>query len=257
MARADYEGPMATTFDIGRGLTEEATTTWQVTLAPYLTAGGPPILDLGAGTGRFAALLAGWAAAPVVGVEPAWAMLGQAKSKAAAQSVWLVKGRAEAIPLADHCVQAAFLSNVVHHFDSVADAARELARVTVPGGHVLFRGGLGGALAMVRTEFSLYRWFPDAARFAATFPTRADVEDAFASAGFVTAVATTVEQVTATSHREFYERMRLRSDSTLASLTDDAFEEGLDALGAAAAAEVEPLPVVDHVNFLVFRLACS
>jgi hypothetical protein len=56
VARADYEGPMAESFDAGRTLTPEAIATWRDVLAPLLGSGSFPVLDLGAGTARFSAI---------------------------------------------------------------------------------------------------------------------------------------------------------------------------------------------------------
>ena len=48
VARADYEGPMAESYDAGRTLTPEAIATWRDVLAPLLGSGSFPVLDLGA-----------------------------------------------------------------------------------------------------------------------------------------------------------------------------------------------------------------
>ncbi len=255
MPRADYEGWMAEAYDAGRGLTEASTVSWRDAIAPFLRVGGPPLLDLGAGTGRFSVLLASWAASSVVAVEPAEAMRKQARAKLSGGPVALVGGRAEALPMRDGSIQAALLSNVVHHLDSLGDAAHELARVLARGGHVLLRGAIGGDGTTGPSDFALYRWFPGARRIAASFPGHEEVADAFREAGLRRVVATTVRQVTAASLSEFYERMRSRADSTLAALDDDEFEAGLRALEREAAAEATPTPVVDDVQFLVFRVA--
>jgi ubiquinone/menaquinone biosynthesis C-methylase UbiE len=245
---------MAEAYDVGRGLTGASTASWRDAIAPFLRVGGPPLLDLGAGTGRFSVLLASWAAAPVVALEPAQAMLNQARSKVGGRPVALVGGRAEAIPVRDGSVQGALLSNVVHHLDSLSQAADELARVVACGGHVLLRGAIGGNGVPGASDFALYRWFPGAGRFAASFPGHAEIVVAFRAAGLDQILGTTVRQVTATSLTQFYERTRTRADSTLAALDDDEFAAGLRTLEREAAAEATPTAVVDYIDFLVFRV---
>ncbi len=182
-------------------------------------------------------------------------MRQQARAKLSGGPVALIGGRAEALPMRHGSVQAALLSNVVHHFDSLPDAAHELARVVAAGGHVLLRGAIGGDRTAGPSDFALYRWFPGARRFAESFPSHEEIADAFGEAGLHQVVATTVRQVTAASLAEFCERLRTRADSTLAALDDGEFATGLRTLEREAAAEATPTPVVDCIDFLVFRVA--
>jgi SAM-dependent methyltransferase len=88
------------------------------------------VLDLAAGTGKLTRLLVA-RFARVVAVEPSAPMrdvLGEALPGAEA-----VDGTAEAIPLADGSVDAVFVGEAFHWFQT-ADAAREIARVLRPGG---------------------------------------------------------------------------------------------------------------------------
>jgi SAM-dependent methyltransferase len=103
-------------------------------------AGGPRILDVGAGTGRLSAplLQAGY---DVVAVEPLDGMrailaghIGPERAR---------DGRAEQLPLADASVDGAVCSDAWHWFDG-ARAADELARVVKPGGGVVICISLSG-----------------------------------------------------------------------------------------------------------------
>jgi ubiquinone/menaquinone biosynthesis C-methylase UbiE len=47
-------------------------------MRPWRPDGGGPVLDVGAGTGQFAAAIAGWFGVRVVAVEPSSGMRGQA-----------------------------------------------------------------------------------------------------------------------------------------------------------------------------------
>jgi ubiquinone/menaquinone biosynthesis C-methylase UbiE len=255
VARADYEGPMAENYDAGRTLTPEAVATWRDVLSPLLGSGSLPVLDLGAGTARFSKHFGAWARSWVVAVEPAAAMRAQAAAKGHGRSVALVGGRAEALPLAGSSVRAALLSNVVHHFDDLGLAAVELQRVMCPAGVVLVRGALGRDEGDRRydLDFHLYRYFPEAASVAASFPDRESVIGAFTEAGFALAEERRVIQVTAGTLVEFAAMVRTRADSTLAAIDDDSFVRGLDRLERDAASEPHAGPVEDTMSLIVFR----
>lgn len=88
------------------------------------------VLDLGAGTGKLTALLAGLGAG-VTAVEPDPSML--AELGRLLPGVRAVPGRAEAIPLADGSVDAVVCGQAMHWFD-MDTAVPEIARVLAPGG---------------------------------------------------------------------------------------------------------------------------
>jgi SAM-dependent methyltransferase len=96
-----------------------------------VTAPGRPVLalDLGAGTGKLTAQLAGQVS--VVAVEPDPAMLAELRRRL--PSAIAMNGRAEAIPLRDACVDAVLAGQAAHWFD-LGLAMPEIARVLVPGG---------------------------------------------------------------------------------------------------------------------------
>jgi SAM-dependent methyltransferase len=96
-------------------------------------AGGPRILDVGAGTGRLSAplLAAGY---DVVAVEPLDEMRAILAGHIGSERA--LAGRAEALPLDDASVDGAVCSDAWHWFDG-ARVADELARVVRPGGGVV------------------------------------------------------------------------------------------------------------------------
>lgn len=96
-------------------------------------AGGPRILDVGAGTGRLAEPLL-QAGADVVAVEPLDRMRAILAAKIGDERA--VAGRAEALPLDDASVDGAVAADAWHWFDG-ARAAGELHRVVRPGGGVV------------------------------------------------------------------------------------------------------------------------
>jgi SAM-dependent methyltransferase len=104
----------------------EAAVRWALELAP----GVPRVLDIGAGTGKLTATLAG-IGADVTAVEPDPAML--AELRRLLPGVRSLPGRAEAIPLPDASVDAVVVGQALHWFD-MAVAGPEFFRVLAPGG---------------------------------------------------------------------------------------------------------------------------
>src|SRR5688500_5270916 len=98
----DYNGPIAANYRSGRSLSSQAAEAWRVALDPFITRVRHfTILDLGAGSGRFSALLASFFGAHVIGVEPSRAMLTAALEQRR-DRVAYVAGTAERLPLRDH-----------------------------------------------------------------------------------------------------------------------------------------------------------
>lgn len=121
-------GDVADAYDLGRPRYPP-----EVVHAIAEHAGGPRLLDVGAGTGRLSAPLAR-AGYDMVSVEPLdemRAILAQAIGADRA-----LAGQAEALPLADASVDGAVCSDAWHWFDGCR-AADELARVVRSGGGVV------------------------------------------------------------------------------------------------------------------------
>jgi SAM-dependent methyltransferase len=244
MARIDYD-KQADRYDRGRELLPEARASWMLAARKHLID-THRILDLGSGTGRFSAALAESFDADVIGVEPSVGMRNQAARKNNA-GVHILAGTAEAIPLADGTCDAAWLSNVIHHFDDVAQAAGELRRVVVDGGPVLIRGAFAGRGPIP----TLYRFFPGTEASIESFPSIPDVFGTFEGAGFTSLSVEKVEQLLAYRLSDMVERLRMRADTTLELLSDEDFERGLQAVEVAARTEDEP--VIDSLDLLVAR----
>ncbi|HEX9516326.1 MAG TPA: class I SAM-dependent methyltransferase [Streptosporangiaceae bacterium] len=111
-------------------------------LEPAAGQAGHPvrILDLGAGTGKLTAQLAGLALdggrPNVLAVEPDPHMLAELRGSLhrwSLQTVTAVAGRAECIPLPDESVDAVLAGQAAHWFD-VDRAMPEIFRVLTPGG---------------------------------------------------------------------------------------------------------------------------
>ncbi len=132
-------------------------------------------------------------------------------------------------------------------FSDLDRCACEIGRALTLNGTVLIRSAFPGRLDHIR----LFDYFPMAREVAETFPTVAATAAAFAAAGFVVVALERVEQQWAPSLRAYAGRVRLRTDSTLAPLTDAEFRAGLRKLDLDAAREHQPSPVVDGLDLLV------
>src|SRR5690349_17178320 len=112
------------------------------------------ILDLGAGTGRFAALFARTFKAQVTGIEPSKAMLDAATRGEKPTNLTYLAGAAECIPLRNESCDLVWLSQVWHHIRDHWACGRELRRVGVSdSGRVFIRGSFGDQLDGFSTLF--------------------------------------------------------------------------------------------------------
>jgi SAM-dependent methyltransferase len=91
---------------------------------------GNTAIELGAGTGKFTRLLVE-TGANVIAVEPSVAMLERLSREL--RDVTVVRGKAQAIPLADASAHAVICAQAFHWFASAASLA-EIHRVLRPGG---------------------------------------------------------------------------------------------------------------------------
>ena len=158
MARVDYDR-MAPDYLEGRALPAAGLAPWRDQIARWLPedpAGRSPVLDLGAGTGQFAATIAGFGV-EVIAVEPSQGMRAQAVRANAHPGVHWVAGAGERLPLRNGSCAMAWVSTVVHHLDDLDAAAAELGRVLRPDAPVLVRQVFPGRMG----DLTLYRrYFP-------------------------------------------------------------------------------------------------
>lgn len=262
MARVDYD-EMSARYDAGRHIDD-----WQVeplwtAVATELPDDATRVLDLGSGTGRWSGRLAQWFELDVVGVEPSRGMRAHATTSA---GVHVVAGVAEHLPLVEDCVDMAWLSVVVHHFDDLRAAAHEVRRVVRADGRVMISSAVPDLIpreptsvedcvrdaGMFGTVIYPGQVFPTSLEVIATFPSLGELDEAFGSAGFTRRLARLVAQGQATSMREFRDRVAVRADSTLVPVPDDEWARGMAWLDELVAAEREPRPVVSALPFVVY-----
>ncbi|MCK9893463.1 class I SAM-dependent methyltransferase [Frankia sp. AgB32] len=206
-----------------RDLPPESLTRWRDALTPHLPE-RPTILDVGAGTGGFAAAFTGWFGARVLAIEP-----DASRRALIPPAILALDGTAEHLPVPDGCADLAWFGSVLHHLDDLAAAAHETRRALRPGARVAFRNAFPGHSG---TDIRV-RWFPETAACIDAYPTVRQVEDAFAGAGFSRLDLRTIHHTAAPTLAEYATRLDRASDSKLRALTDDQYERGLARLRAA------------------------
>ncbi|GAA3260273.1 class I SAM-dependent methyltransferase [Dactylosporangium siamense] len=241
MARIAYDEGDAAAFETNRHLSDEGLHAWREAVGRHLEPHpGQRLLDLGSGTGSWARAFTSWfPGVEVLAVEPSAAMR--------ARSVYLpvVAGHAGRVPVADGVVDGVWISTVIHHVPDLAAAARELRRVVRPGAPVLIRSVFAGRY----DGLTLVRYFPEAATVLDTYPSVAEVETAFAGAGFRTVALERVAQTTAGSVAEAAAMLRRDAHTPLKLISDEAYDAGLARLREAT----DPGPVMDTLDLLVLR----
>ncbi len=230
MARISYDDQTAAAYKSVREVPRAGLAEWREAVRQHLEpAPGMTVLDIGAGTGAFAAAFGDWFGVSVVAVEPSAAMRALIPPR---PGIKVLAGDACDIPLPADSADAAWLSLVIHHIPDLAAAAREIRRVLRPGAPVLIRQGYPGRSDAAHTF--PWEFFPETARAASTFPSLEQVCQAFLTAGFR---RDSVEQVPETllSLTEFLGRADTfrRSDTIMRGLTDAEFLRGKERLRRA------------------------
>jgi len=232
MARISYDRQTAAAFKAVREVPRDGLSEWREAVRRHLRPSqGMTLVDIGAGTGQFAAAFSDWFDLSVLAVEPSAAMRNQIPRTPAIQ---VLEGNASALPLPDASADAAWLSLVIHHIPDLGVAAHEIRRVLRPGAPVLIRQGFPGRLDRVE----LVRWFPETARAVDTYPSGKDTCRAFAAAGFHQDALEQVRETWPISLADFLGQVdRFRhADTTMRSLTEEEFLRGKERLRRAVRA---------------------
>jgi ubiquinone/menaquinone biosynthesis C-methylase UbiE len=229
MARISYDEPTAAAFKAVREIPRNGLWEWREAVRRHLRPSqGMILVDIGAGTGAFAAAFSDWFDLSVLAVEPSAAMRDQIPRTPAIQ---VLEGNASELPLPGVSADAAWLSLVIHHIPDLRVAAHEIRRVLRPGAPVLIRQGFPGRLDKVE----LVRWFPETARTVETYPSVDDTCNAFAAAGFQQDALEQVRETYPTSLADFLGQVGTfrQADTTMRNLTEDEFLRGKERLRRA------------------------
>jgi SAM-dependent methyltransferase len=231
VARISYDEQTAAAFKAVREVPRDGLSEWREAVRRHLRPSpGMTLVDIGAGTGAFAAAFSDWFDLRILAVEPSAAMRDQVPRTPAIE---VFEGDASALPLPDDSADAAWLSLVIHHIPDLRVAAHEIRRVLRSGARVLIRQGFPGRLDGVE----LVRWFPETARMVDTYPSVEDACNAFAVAGFRQEVLEQVRETYPTSLADFFGQLDTfrQADTTMRSLTEDEFLRGKERLRRAVA----------------------
>jgi ubiquinone/menaquinone biosynthesis C-methylase UbiE len=247
----DYDKTaMPEVYDAGRGYAPEVLEMWLRTVEAAVDGHRVrDILDLGCGTGRYSAALANHFGARVIAVDPSEKMLEVARQKPA-PAVEFIKAPAEALPLDDAAIDLIFISMAVHHFEDLHQAVRECRRVLRDGGTLCLRNGSSDRADI----YPFTPFFPRSATLIRErLPSVAEMMVTFSEAGFRCLRHDIVTSRVGRDWADFAERTAFRADSILQQLSDEEFRSGLEALRAYADAQIVSEPVVEPIDFLVFR----
>jgi ubiquinone/menaquinone biosynthesis C-methylase UbiE len=240
MKAVDYDGAQYRDYARGRALQPGQLEAWMSAFTARLPDRRPLTgLDLGCGTGRFTPALAG-AFGPVTGVEPSDRMREVAQAAAAHPDVRYVPGSAGDIPLADAAVDYTLVFLVWHHVPDKRAAARELARVTRPGGILLLHAQFSDRMP----RLWWLEHFPRGHEAdASMYQPLADVVADFESAGWRQSDLALIDEPAAETRGQRLQRLRLRTLSTFDQLTPEELATGFERLERAVAADPDaPVP---------------
>lgn len=243
MARISYDDQTAAAYKAVREVPRDGLEGWRDAVRRQLRpSAGMTVVDIGAGTGVFAAAFSDWFGLAVRAVEPSAAMRAQIPRR---PGIEVLEGDASDLPLPDGSADGAWLSLVIHHIPDLEAAAGEIRRVLRPGSPVLIRSGFSGRVDPARTF--PWEFFPETARSIDTFPSLEQVGQAFGTAGFR---RDALEQVpeTLTSLAEFLGQADSfrRADTNMRALTDAEFLRGKEQLRRA----VQASPSQTRTNWL-------
>ena len=230
MARIGYDEQTAAAYKAVREIPRDGLSEWREAIRRHLRPWpGMTLVDIGAGTGQFAAAFSDWFDVPVLAVEPSAAMRAQIPRT---PGIGVFDGDATRLPLPDNSADAAWLSLVIHHISDLEAAAHEIRRVLRPGAPVLIRGGISGTNY---DGIENVRWFPETARTVDTFPSLDDTCQAFEAAGFHQEALEPVRETYPASLAEFLGQVDAlrQADTTLRGLTDEEFLRGKERLRRA------------------------
>jgi len=176
------------------------------------------VLEVGCGTGNYAAALRRETGAPVTGIDPAAGMIHHAQ----VAGLEVAAGRGEALPCAAGAFDLVFTVDVIHHMVDVAAYFREARRVLRPGGAVCT---VTDSDRIIATRQPLAVYWPETVDVELRrYHSLAALRGWMAAAGLATGDECTVEHTYFLVDAQPY---RARAYSTLRLIPEEAWRRGL------------------------------
>ena len=248
----DYDTTnIAAVYDSGRRYSPEILQQWLDLFSTHVPKDRVSrIIDLGCGTGRYSEPLAVHFEADVVGVDPSEKMLAEARKKTVHRGVVFERASGDKLPIEDISADMVLMSMVFHHLPEPRSIASECFRVLREGGSVCLRNSTVDAIE----SFSYLKFFPSVRTLIQEqLPTRDRIGATFEEAGFRTFAHEIVKHRISANWIDYAEKLSRRSDSFLARIPDDEFNGGMAALRCFAKSAETVGPVVQDIDFFVFR----
>jgi ubiquinone/menaquinone biosynthesis C-methylase UbiE len=193
------------------------------------------VLDVGCGTGNYAAALTAETSCHISGVDPSERMLDWARDAASWES--LTKSDAEHLPFGDDAFDVVMSTDVIHHIGNRDAYFREAVRVLRPGGHLV---------TVTDSHDTILRRRPLSSHFPETvtielqrYPPVPRLLEEMARAGFVEPRPVEVSRNYELDDIQAY---RDRAFSSLLLIEEEAFRRGIGRLEAELARG--PIPCV-------------
>ena len=181
-------------------------------------------------------------------MDPSKQMIAEALKSPNIGGVSYVNGVAEAVPLQTGSIDLIFISMVFHHFTDPRSVAEECKRVLTANGRLCLRTASSEQIS----SYPYVPFFPASRPLLdQRLPSLAFQRDAFESAALKTISCEVVTQQIASDYSAYADKLAVKADSILASLSDEDFEAGLNALRSHAAA-TPPKRVTEPIDFIVF-----
>ncbi len=227
MRKAAYSS-IASTYDAARPISEDNLRLWLDLIAEKVgSRRDARFLDLGCGTGRFTTPIADRLDYWVIGADASEEMLQQARRKTNATRVRWLAVDAQFLSFIDMCLDAIFMSHLLHHTDDPLAVIKECHRILMKDAIILNRSG---AIEHIRDDPE-HRFFPGTLEIdEARTPSIRQVEQWFAHCGFHDVVSISVVQQTYRSAEARVMKAAQKHTSVLSLISQSSFEQGLDAL---------------------------
>jgi len=207
-------------------------------------------VDLGCGTGRFTRILASKFGGRVIGIDPSLPMLrAAAASLRWTPEIALLRGRAEAVPLAPRCAELVFMSMSSPHVADNPAALDSIRRTLRLGGVLCIR-----TCSLEALDSYLYqRFFPEARAFdRERFPTRGGLVKEVTQNRFSLLKMETVRQRITDDLQAYRDNAAMRAHSDLQAITDEQFAAGMNRFDQWLASQTADRPVVEEVDLFTF-----